>query len=106
IACAGFANELVDESVKWLLHSQNSNGSWGTYIPTAEETAYALQALWTWNEKVARVPKAAFRNGLRWLEEPMEPPYPPLSIGQSLYHPRLVIRAAGISAMALAKQVV
>jgi halimadienyl-diphosphate synthase len=106
IACAGFANELVEESVKWLLDTQNANGSWGTYIPTAEETAYALQALWMWNEKVARVPKAAFRNGLRWLEEHMDPPYPPLWIGKCLYNPRLVIRSAVISAMALAKQVV
>lgn len=106
IACAGFANELVEDSVKWLLETQNANGSWGTYIPTAEETAYALQALWMWNEKVARVPKAAFRNGLRWLEEHMDPPYPPLWIGKCLYNPRLVIRSAVISAMALAKQIV
>src|SRR5688572_28170353 len=50
IACAGFANDLVAESVDWILKSQNASGSWGTYIPTAEETAYALQALWAWNE--------------------------------------------------------
>ena len=106
IACAGFADELVAESLEWLLKSQNANGSWGTYIPTAEETAYALQALWMWNEKVARVPKSAFRNGLRWLEEHMEPPYPPLWIGKCLYNPRLVIRSAVISALALTQQVV
>ena len=106
IACAGFADELAAESLEWLLKSQNANGSWGTYIPTAEETAYALQALWMWNEKVARVPKAAFRNGLRWLEEHMDPPYPPLWIGKCLYNPRLVIRSAVISALALTQQVV
>jgi halimadienyl-diphosphate synthase len=105
IACAGFENELVRESVEWLLHSQNANGSWGTYIPTAEETAYALQALWTWNEKVAKIPKAAFRNGVRWLEEHIDPPYPPLWIGKCLYNPRLVIRSAVISALTLAHQI-
>jgi halimadienyl-diphosphate synthase len=104
IACAGFANDLVAESVEWLLKSQNANGSWGTYIPTAEETAYALQALWTWNAKAARIPKAAFRNGMRWLEEHLDPPYPPLWIGKCLYNPRLVIRSAVISAMTLARQ--
>jgi halimadienyl-diphosphate synthase len=103
IACAGFADDLVAESVEWILKTQNANGSWGTYIPTAEETAYALQALWSWNEKVARIPKAVFRNGARWLQEHLDQPYPPLWIGKCLYNPRLVIRSAVISALALAQ---
>jgi halimadienyl-diphosphate synthase len=101
IACAGFANDLVAESVEWILTSQNANGSWGTYIPTAEETAYAIQALWSWNEKVARIPKAVFRNGARWLQEHLDQFYPPLWIGKCLYNPRLVIRSAVISALRL-----
>ena len=105
IACAGFENALVAESVQWLIDSQNASGSWGTYIPTAEETAYALQALWTWNQKVAKVPKATFRNGARWLEEHLDPPYPPLWIGKCLYNPSLVIRSAVISALTLAHQI-
>lgn len=103
IACAGIANDLVDESVQWLLSSQNKNGSWGTYISTAEETAYAIQALWVWDEKVAKIPKAALRNGARWLKENMEQPYPPLWIGKCLYSPHLVVRSAIISALALAE---
>lgn len=103
IACAGFVDDLVAESVEWILKTQNANGSWGTYIPTAEETAYALQALWSWNEKVARIPKAVFRNGARWLQEHLDQPYPPLWIGKCLYNPRLVIRSAVISALALAQ---
>jgi hypothetical protein len=103
IACAGFENDLVAESVDWLVNSQNANGSWGTYIPTAEETAYALQALWVWNEKVAKIPKATFQNALHWLEEHRDPPYPPLWIGKCLYNPSLVIRSAVISALALAQ---
>ena len=105
IACAGFENELVKESVAWLLDSQNANGSWGTYIPTAEETAYALQALWAWNEKGGRIPKAVFRNGMHWLEEHLDPPYPPLWIGKCLYNPRLVIRSAVICALNLAHRI-
>jgi halimadienyl-diphosphate synthase len=104
IACAGFADDLVRESVEWILESQNANGSWGTYIPTAEETAYALQALWSWNEQAANVPKAAFRNGVRWLEDHLDPPYPPLWIGKCLYNPRVVIRSAVLSALTLARQ--
>src|SRR5215216_2435526 len=101
IACAGFENELVAEAVEWLIKSQNASGSWGTYIPTAEETAYALQALWVWNAKVARIPRSVFKNGARWLLENFERPYPPLWIGKCLYNPRLVIRSAVISALAL-----
>jgi halimadienyl-diphosphate synthase len=102
IACAGIDNELVGESVEWILSTQNRNGSWGTYLPTAEETAYALQALWVWDQKVASVPKGAFNNGVRWLKENMDHPYPPLWIGKCLYGPNLVIRSAVISALALA----
>jgi halimadienyl-diphosphate synthase len=103
IACAGIANELVGESIEWILKTQNKDGSWGTYISTAEETAYAIQALWVWNEKVARVPKAALRNGARWLKDHMDRTYPPLWIGKCLYSPNLVIRSAVVSALALAQ---
>ena len=101
MACAGFEDELVADTVDWILKTQNSDGSWGTYIPTAEETAYALQALWVWNEKVAKVPKSAFKNGARWLHEHLDRPYPPLWIGKCLYNPQLVIRSAVISALSL-----
>jgi halimadienyl-diphosphate synthase len=103
IACAGTANELVGESIEWILKTQNKDGSWGTYISTAEETAYAIQALWVWNEKVARVPKAALRNGARWLKDHMDRTHPPLWIGKCLYSPNLVIRSAVVSALALAQ---
>ena len=89
IACAGLANDLVEESVQWILSSQNKNGSWGTYISTAEETAYAIQALWVWDEKVAKIPKTTLKNGARWLKEHMDQPYPPLWIGKCLYSPHL-----------------
>jgi halimadienyl-diphosphate synthase len=103
IACAKLASGLVQDSVEWLLGSQNRDGSWGTYIPTAEETAYAIQALWFWNENVARVPKSALKHGARWLQEHIDQPYPPLWIGKCLYNPSLVIRSAVISALALAQ---
>jgi halimadienyl-diphosphate synthase len=103
IAGWDFAKDLMEDSVKWILKTQNKDGSWGTYIPTAEETAYAIQALWIWNEKVAKVPKNALKNGARWLKEHMDPPYPPLWIGKCLYNPNLVIRSAIMSALALAQ---
>jgi halimadienyl-diphosphate synthase len=101
IACANLANELVESSVEWIINSQNRDGSWGTYLSTAEETAYAIQALWVWNEKVNKVPKTVLKNGARWLKEHIDQPYPPLWIGKCLYSPNLVIRSAAISALAL-----
>lgn len=103
IASAKIAGELVQDSLQWILRSQNRDGSWGTYLSTAEETAYAIQALWYWNEHVARVPRTALRNGARWLKEHLDTPYPPLWIGKCLYNPSLVIRSAVISALALAQ---
>lgn len=103
IACAAFASDLVRDAVDWLLQSQNRDGSWGTYLATAEETAYAIQALWFWNEHVGKVPKHVLRNGARWLKENMDKPYPPLWIGKCLYNPSLVIRSAVISALTLAQ---
>jgi halimadienyl-diphosphate synthase len=101
IASAGIANDLVKDSVDWIMSSQNKDGSWGSYLKTAEETAYAIQALWIWNEKVAKVPRAVMTKGARWLAENMDKPFPPLWIGKCLYSPNLVIRSAVISALAL-----
>jgi halimadienyl-diphosphate synthase len=103
IACATLASQLVTDSVQWILSTQNRDGSWGTYISSAEESAYAIQALWYWNEHVGKVPRHALRNGARWLKEHMDQPYPPLWIGKCLYNPSLVIRSAVISALALAQ---
>ncbi|GAB4459193.1 MAG: type B diterpene cyclase [Anaerolineales bacterium] len=102
IACAGVVNDLVAESVEWILKTQNRNGSWGTYLPTAEETAYALQALWVWDQKAAPVPRGALLNGARWLKENLDLPHPPLWIGKCLYGPNLVVRSAVVSALTLA----
>ncbi|MGZ9220795.1 MAG: type B diterpene cyclase [Anaerolineales bacterium] len=103
IACAKVANTVVEDSVKWMLQTQNRDGSWGTYISTAEETAYAMQALWFWNENVAKVPRHALRQGARWLREHIDQPFPPLWIGKCLYNPNLVIRSAVLCALALAQ---
>jgi halimadienyl-diphosphate synthase len=100
IACAGYADDLVAESVQWLLYSQHANGSWGTYLPTAEETAYAMQALWFWNENSGKIDLSHLNSGRNWLEEHMDKPYPPLWIGKCLYSPTLVVRSAVIGAMA------
>ena len=90
--------------MSWTLKTQNADGSWGCYLPTAEETAYCVQALAIWKRHGGRVPRDVLRRGAAWLAEHAEPPYPPLWIGKCLYGPELVIRSAVLSALILAKQ--
>lgn len=104
VACAGYAPELVEPTVAWLLETQRENGSWGFYFSTAEETAYSIQALSVWrthNEDAVRQP---LKLGARWLEEHREPPYPALWIGKCLYLPELVVRSAICSALEMEKK--
>ncbi len=101
IAAAGYADELIEPAVDWLCETQNPDGSWGYYFPTAEETAYALQSL-----EIARrwgypISGSVIDEARIWLLDHMEPPYPPLWIGKCLYCPELVVRSAILSALAL-----
>ena len=104
IACAGYDDELVDDSVYWMIETQNPDGSWGYYMPTAEETAYCLQALAIQRRCGHRISPEVLRRGAVWLVEHMEPPYPPLWIGKGLYSPQWVVRSAILSALMLVAQ--
>lgn len=103
IACAGFADELVTQSVDWMIQSQNDNGSWGYQFATAEETAYGIQALTIWNEYCGRIPSKVIKKAVIWLKDHSEPPYPPLWLGKGLYTPDLIVQSAILSALALAQ---
>ncbi len=100
----GYIDDLIEPAVNWLLDTQNADGSWGYYLPTAEETAYSLQALLVFKRSGKSVPKDIINRGLTWLQEHMQPPYPPLWIGKCLYTPTLVIRSAIFSALMLGAQ--
>jgi halimadienyl-diphosphate synthase len=104
VACAGYDDALVDDAVYWVLETQNEDGSWGYYIPTAEETAYCLQALVMWRRHGHPVARSVFQRAASWLAEHTESPYPPLWIGKCLYCPDLVVHSAILGALALAAQ--
>ena len=104
VACAGYCDELADDAVYWILETQNRDGSWGYYVPTAEETAYSLQALITWKRHGGQVPASVLRSGSAWLAEHAESPFPPLWIGKSLYCPKWVVRSAILSAQMMAAE--
>jgi halimadienyl-diphosphate synthase len=101
IACAGYLNHLATPSVNWLLSHQNPDGSWGFFMPTAEETAECLQVLCIWEKKTGAQVNRAIEKGRNWLQNHMEPPYPPLWIGKGLYCPELIVRSTILSAMTL-----
>ena len=94
---------LVEESVQWILNIAKQEWLLGNLYLHRGRNCLCHSGLWVWNEKVAKIPKTAFRNGARWLKEHLDQPYPPLWIGKCLYNPSLVIRSAVISALALAQ---
>lgn len=104
IAAAGYADDLAARPVDWLIDTQNRDGSWGYYLPTAEETAYALQALFAWKRTGKTVPKGILKRGLNWLLEHKEDSYQPLWVGKCLYCPILVVRSAILSALWMGAQ--
>jgi halimadienyl-diphosphate synthase len=104
IVCAGFANDLAASSVQWILDTQNKDGSWGVQSPTAEETAYCIQALHIWSQHGDAVSKDSIQRARTWLKDHVEPPYPPLWIGKGLYSPELVVRSTIVSALLLAEE--
>jgi halimadienyl-diphosphate synthase len=101
IATAGYHDDLCRSAVGWILETQNADGSWGFYMPTAEETAYCLQALVIWRRNGGQVAPDILRRGAAWLASRVEPPYPSLWIGKGLYCPLLVVRSAILSALLL-----
>jgi halimadienyl-diphosphate synthase len=104
IALRDLDKEMARKAVQWITDTQNADGSWGYYLPTAEETAYCLQALILWRRAGGKVPNKAIDTASLWLNDNREPPYPPLWIGKCLYHPEHVLRSAILSALTLAEQ--
>lgn len=95
----GYMNELVADAVAWVIRTQNPDGSWGFYKPTAEETAYCLQALLTWHQQVHPIPIEVLERAAKWLIANVDPPYPSLWIGKCLYSSTLVAQSAILSAL-------
>lgn len=100
----GLFDKILEDAIYWILQTQNMDGSWGYYMPTAEETAYCLQALVIWKRHGHAVPQAAIQRGAAWLAGHTEPPYPPMWIAKCLYLPSHLVRSAILSALLLAEQ--
>lgn len=104
IYCRGYDDNLCEESVEWILHTQRIDGSWGFYnFSTAEETAYCIQALHMWLLYGGIVPKGRIEMAHQWLEAHASDPKHSLWIDKSLYCPHAIVESAILSALELSK---
>lgn len=102
IAAIEYDKELCDRAAAWMLKNQRPDGAWGYYsLPTAEETAYCIQALKVWQQHGGELPKGRLELASYWLTKHLSEPYPPLWIGKALYSPNLVVKSTILSALAL-----
>lgn len=104
IAAMDYDRALAASAIEWILNTRNPKGYWGYFMPTAEETAYALQALCAWVKSGGEVPRSVIRQGATWLEDHAEPPYPPFWISKTLYYSEWVVRSEIVSALLMAEQ--
>ncbi|KUO97104.1 prenyltransferase/squalene oxidase repeat-containing protein [Ferroacidibacillus organovorans] len=101
LALRGLSEPLVNAAVDYLLESQRSDGSWGIFRGTAEETAYCVQALTLALPYSFDVDKRLARASEFLNREDVRNTYAELWIGKGLYAPTYVIDATILSARAL-----
>jgi halimadienyl-diphosphate synthase len=100
IALLGFDNNLARDAVQWILSNQRSDGSWGYYCPTAEETAYCLQAIVAFNNHVEKINPAAIEQAAEYLYRQYgvwEMPH--MWIEKCLYTPEHIVESTILSAL-------
>jgi hypothetical protein len=97
---AGVDGSAVWRAVRWVLASQRPNGSWGRWVGTAEETAYAVLTLLCAPDPtaVATALRAAYPHLIAGLHRPVERE-PALWHDKDLYRPHAIVRAAVLAAI-------
>ena len=101
IALIGIDDNLATSAVQWICDTQRPDGCWGYYDrPTAEETAYCLQALSIHDQHVAPVDREILARGREGLLA-CRSEIPAMWIGKCLYVPVNVVESAICSALAM-----
>ncbi len=104
IALLPHAPNRMDDSLNWLLSTQRTDGSWGQYAPTVEETALVLLPLLLYHRAGWSLPKQPLRRAARYLlsnEGPFEQEHPELWTAKVLYAPSSIIRSVTLAALGL-----
>jgi halimadienyl-diphosphate synthase len=100
IAFIGQDDQLAREKIACILAAQRSDGSWGYYAPSAEETAYCLQALMVYHRQVEPIDSAVTYHAAQYLYNHYQTQnYPALWIDKCLYSPLQIVRSAILSAL-------
>jgi halimadienyl-diphosphate synthase len=100
-ALCNIDNSLVERAVSWILDTQNENGMWGDNGGTLEETAYAVQALLYYHQKVDHIDIENVSRPLTHFDSifsAQKSMLPELWIGKVLYCPTNVVLSSTISA--------
>ncbi|MFC6018066.1 prenyltransferase/squalene oxidase repeat-containing protein [Plantactinospora solaniradicis] len=103
--CGPSASASVARAIEWVLATQRSDGSWGRWTGTVEETAYAMHILLAPAGLTERrhIAAAAIR-GYTYLQETAgRQDDPPLWHDKDLYCPSAIVRAATLAALHLAQ---
>ncbi len=102
-ALSGLDNQLVRSAVQWVLGQQHETGAWGFGDGTAEETAYAVEALvggTSADPALSQIVATAIDSGVSFLADEFHAgERPSLWVGKGLYTPRKVVEAAIIGAI-------
>jgi hypothetical protein len=99
------ALQAIRRAAGWVLATQRSDGSWGRWTGSVEETAYGIQVLTSMPAPVRddAVARAVTRAAAYLAATPVTPEHPALWHAKDLYAPLRVIRAARLGALAAAR---
>ncbi len=103
IALCDVDPSLAEKAVSWILETQNENGTWGN-TGTPEETAYAVQALLYYHQKVGHIDISRVSRALPHINNavlPLSDALAELWIGKVLYCPVNVVLSSLASASIL-----
>jgi halimadienyl-diphosphate synthase len=98
------APNRMDDSLNWVLSTQRTDGSWGQYASTVEETALVLLPLLLYHRAGWSLPKQPLRLAARYLlsnQSPFEQNYTELWTAKVLYAPSSIIRSVTLAALGL-----
>ncbi|MGF1471949.1 MAG: prenyltransferase/squalene oxidase repeat-containing protein [Rubrobacteraceae bacterium] len=101
---SSYVPEELDPTLRWLFSTQHTNGAWGIYMPTSEETALTLLSLLYYHRTIRPLDPAPLHRAAEYLlaaEHPFANDYPELWISKVLYAPSFAIKSSVLAALGL-----
>jgi halimadienyl-diphosphate synthase len=95
------ARPAVDRAVEWVRQAQNTDGSWGIYGGSAEESAYAMQILLLTGHHDTATAHRGYEYLVHRVDQPSDQ-HPALWHDKDLYCPYTIVRASILATLHLA----